>query len=190
MKKSFFIFILALIIDGCLPSLKVIESEYKIFSLTPEIAESREKDFFVYLPSGWFSTKDVNYNANEIWIVNENYSGVITIRKINAHFQKQSSNKTENLLSLSKVDLILHKRKYDQTFKLKSPPQLYQNGNLIYSSFEYGFGVNQFARVVLVEIDDEYFECVAYSTGNKYGNLSLFELYSAQESIVSSLKTR
>lgn len=188
MKKLTFVILIAISVSGCLPSLRIIESEYKIFKLTQEKAESRDRDFFVFVPPNWFQTKDVNYDGNEIWLVNENYTAVITIKEINQLTSQNVKDKNETLLSIARTSLILHKRKNESSFSVNQPPKLYQNGNLIYSSFEYGFGNNQIARVVLTQIGDDYFECMAYTTSKGYGRISLIELYSIQESVVASLR--
>lgn len=190
MKKIIAVLIVVISISGCLPSLRISESEYQIFKLTPEIAESRGRDFFVSLPPLWFNTKDLNYDGNEIWLVHENYSGVIIVRKINLPKEIKFRDELEKLLEIAKVNAVLHKRKYESTFKLISTPQLYKNGNLIYSSFEYKFGQNQIARVVILEKNGKYFECFAYSTEKGSGKISLVELYSVQESVVASLNSR
>ena len=188
MKKL--IIVLLVFISGCLPSLKIVESEYRIFNLTNEIAESRDRDFFVLVPQDWFYTKDVRYEGNEIWIIHENYIGVIVIRKINLIGVKKSSDDLENLLDIAKVTAILYKRKYGEKFKLMTEPTLMRNGNLIYSVFEYRFGDNQFARVLITEKKGNYFESVAYSAGKGYGEISLIELFSIQESVINTLEIR
>jgi len=189
LKKLIIVLTIVVSISGCLPSLKISESEYKIFNLTQEIAESRDRDFFVSLPSNWFNTKDVNYHNNEIWLVHENYSAVIALKKIYLKSELKTLNVLENLLTLAKVDAELHKRKNALTFKLISVPGLYRNGNLSYSSFEYSFGKNQIARVVILEKNGNYFECIAYSTEKGLAKISLVELFSIQESLISSLNT-
>jgi hypothetical protein len=187
LKKLIFVILVAISVSGCLPSLKISESEYKIVKLTQVKAESRDRDFYVLVPQNWFSTKDVNYNGNEIWLVRENYSAVIVIKKINLLSTVTAKDKNEKLLSVAKLSATLHKRKNENSFQINQPPKLFQNGNLIYSSYEYGFGENQIARVVLTQIDDEYFECIAYTTSKGTGRISLIELYSIQESVVASL---
>ena len=188
MKKLILAILITVSISGCLPSLRISESEYKIFRLTNEKAESLDKDFSVLIPPNWFPTKDVNYNGNEIWLVSENYTAVIIIKKLNQLTSQNLKDKNEALLSIARTSLILHKRKNESSFSVNQPPKLYQNGNLIYSSFEYGFGNNQVARVVLTQIDDEYYECIAYTTSKDFGRISLIELYSIQESVITSLK--
>ena len=187
MKKLVLVIVVAISVSGCAPSLKINESEYKIFKLTQEKAESRDRDFSVLVPPNWFQTKDINYDANEIWIVNENYSAVIILRKINVLSSTNTKDKNEKLLSVSRLSATLHKRRNENSFKINQPPRLFQNRNLIYSVFEYGFGENQIARVVITQIGDEYFECTAYTTSKGYGKISLIELYSIQESVVASL---
>lgn len=190
MKKVIIVLTIAISISGCAPSLRISEAEYKIFNLTQEIAESRERDYFVSLPPHWFNTKDVNYYGNEIWLVHENYSGVIALKKIYLKSKSKTSNILENLLVLAKVDAELHKRKNPLTFRLISVPRLYRNGSLSYSSFEYNFGKNQIARVVILEKNGNYFECIAYSTEKGIGKISLVELFSVQESLIASLNTK
>lgn len=190
MKRILVVLSLLISISGCLPSLRVSESEYKIFNLTQELAVSRDKDFFIYLPHRWFTTKDINYDANEIWIVHENYSAVIVLKKINLNGELKSSNNLETLLELAKVDALLYKRKNGSSFKIVSNPQLYRNGNLSYSSFEFKLSESSFTRVVIIEKNGNYFECIAYSTEKGHGKISLIELYSIQESVIASLNVR
>lgn len=187
MKKLIFVILVAISVSGCLPSLKISESEYKIFQLTQEKAESRDRDFYVFVPPNWFPTKDVNYDGNEIWLVSDNYSAVIVVKKINILSSLTSKDKNDKLLSLAKLSATLHKRKNENSFQINQLPKIFQNGKLIYSSYEYGFGENQIARVVLTQIDDEYFECIAYTTSKGTSRISLIELYSIQESVVASL---
>lgn len=188
MKKLVFVILVAISVSGCLPSLRISESEYKILKLTQEKAESRDRDFDVLVPPNWFPTKDIYYDGNEIWLVNENYSAVIIIKKISILFSINTKDKNEKLLSLSRLSATLHKRRNENSFKINQPPRLFQNGNLIYSAFEYGFGENQIARVIIIQIGDEFFECTAYTTSKGYGKISLIELYSIQESVVASLE--
>lgn len=188
MKKLFAIIVVVTSVSGCLPSLRISESEYRIFKLTNERAESRDRDFFVLVPPNWFPTKDNNYNANEIWLVNENYTSVIVVKKINSLSKQIVKDQNEQLISLARTSLTLHKRKNEKSFRLNLTPKLFKNGNLIYASFEYGFGDHQIARVVITQVDDDYFESIAYTTGKGSGKISLIELYSVQESVISSLK--
>ncbi|MEM3373552.1 MAG: hypothetical protein QXF76_05030 [Candidatus Anstonellales archaeon] len=190
MKKLIGIFLVIISISGCFPSLRISESEYQIFKLTSEIAESRDRDFFVYLPPLWFKTKDVNYDGNEIWLVHENYSAVITIKKINLPKELKSNDDLERLLEIAKADAILHKRKYEGSFRIILSPKLYQNGNFIYSSFEYNFGNKQIARVMIFQKGENFFECLAYSTEKGQSKIPLIELYSVQESVTASLSLR
>jgi hypothetical protein len=101
LKKLTFVILIAISVSGCLPSLRISESEYKIFKLTQEKAESRDRDFFVFVPPNWFQTKDVNYDGNEIWLVSENYTAVITIKKINQLTSQNLKDKNEALLSIA-----------------------------------------------------------------------------------------
>lgn len=190
MKRLIPIVLTAIFFSGCLPALKITKSEYTIFQLTSEKAISRDKDFFVLIPPRWFQTKDVNYDGNEIWLVNENYSSVIIVRKFNNLLKLKSTDNNENLISLARVSLTLHKRKNEATFKLQQKPALYQNGSLVYASFEYGFSENQFARVVILQNENDFFEVLAYTTMKGTGNISLVELFSVQESVVSTLSKR
>lgn len=190
MKKLIIALLISFSISGCLPSIKIVESEYKIFNLTNEIAESRDRDFFVLVPQNWFHTKDTRYDGNEIWIIHENYIGVIVIKKINLIGVKKSSDDLENLLELAKSYTVLYKRKYGEKFKITAEPLLMRNGNVIYSAFEYKFGDNQFARVLITEKNGNYFECIAYSAGKGYGEISLIELFSIQESVINTLAIR
>ncbi|MCX7612388.1 MAG: hypothetical protein N2043_12460 [Ignavibacterium sp.] len=190
--KKFFVFSLICLItyfSGCAPTHKINQSEYQIFKLSNELAQSRDKDFSVYVPSGWFSTKDINYDGNEIWLIKENYTGIIQLRKLNPITKPQIENDFEYLLEIARLNLILHKRKNETTFKLISPPKLYQNGRLIYSSFEYTFGDYLISRIILFKKNGILYECAAYTTDKKYGKISLIELFSTQESVVASFLT-
>lgn len=187
MKKTFFFLLITISIIGCISPLQISESEYQIFKLTNEKAQSPEGDYFTFIPQGWFSTKDNTFGGNEIWLVKENYTGIIQLRKIHIPSKIQSNNDLENLLEIAKVNLILHQRKNKSTFKLISPPRLYQNGNIIYASFEYKFGESQIARIVIIRKNNFYFECNAYNSPSKYGKISQLELFSVQESVISSL---
>jgi hypothetical protein len=187
LKKIIFVILIAIFFPRCFPSLRIIDSEYEILKLTQEKAESKERDFSVLVPTGWFQTQDINYDGNEVWLVSENYTAVITLRKINSLSLINSKDKNEKLLSLARTSLVLHRRKNESLFKINLPPKLYKNGNLIYSSFEYGFGDNQIARIVITQIGGDYFECVAYTASKGMGRISLIELYSIQESVVASL---
>ncbi len=189
MNKSFLLVIIFTIsLTGCIPTKKILESEYKIISLTSELAESIEKDFSVHVPPHWFSTRDIENNADEIWLVQEDYSAVIGIKKILSSILTQQQEPVQTLHSLAKTSLFLNKRKYQKDFKLLSRPELYRNGDLIYSSYEFAFGKNQIARIVIFSRGSDYFECIAYSSQKGYGNISLVKLYSVQESVINSLR--
>ncbi len=189
MKEVFFFLLLIISITGCISPLHISESEYQIFKLTNEKAQSTDGDYFTFIPPGWFSTKDINFEGNEIWLVKENYTGIIQLRKINTPSKIQNINDLENLLEIAKGNLILHQRKNKSTFKLISPPRLFQNGHIIYASFEYKFGENQISRVVIFRKNNYYFECNAYNSLTKYGKISQLELFSIQESVISSLNS-
>lgn len=190
MRSLFLIVVSVIFISGCAPSIKISESEYQIIKLTNEVAESRDKDFFVYVPQGWFSTKDQNFDGNEIWLVKENYTGIVQIRKIHYHSTKKQANNSEDLLEIAKTNLALHRRKLDKSFKLISPPKLYRSGNLIYSSYKFNIDGKQNFRIVLFEKNGNIFECKAYNSIGEYGKISIIELYTTQESVVSSLSLR
>lgn len=190
MRNLFLITFGLIFISGCAPSIKISEAEYQIFKLTSEVAESRDKDFFVYVPQGWFSTKDSNFDGNEIWLVKENYTGVVQVRKIHYHSTKKQTINSEDLFEIAKTNLALYRRKFGKSFKLITPPQLYRNGNLIYSSYEFNIEGKQTFRIVLFEKNGNIYESKAYNTIAEYGKISIVELYSTQESVIASLGLR
>lgn len=159
-------------------------------SLSNEMGVSPASSFLVFIPNNWFQTRDENYPADEIWLVNDNYSSVINIKKINLLRPLSQENNLEAIQSLATNEVFLQKRKHDQTFKIIEPPRLFQNGELIYSAFEYSFGNNQFGRITIFEKENNYFEVNAYTTNEGSGRISTLELYSIQESVAKSLRVK
>lgn len=191
MKRLFFFCgILGFIINGCIPTLPIHKSHFKLVPLSSEIIFSPLKDFSVNTPINWFSTKDNYYSSNEIWLVKENYTAVITVKNINIVDSITSSNTNVNslLIDLSKTALQLYKRKYSNLFKLLSPPRLYENSNVIFSAFEFEFNSGQVVRIAIAEKNKKFFEIKAYSTNRTYDKILPNELFSTQESILLSLK--
>lgn len=191
MKRLFFFCgILGLIINGCITTLPVHKSRFKLVPLSSEIILSPLKNFSVNTPINWFSTKDNHYSSNEIWLVKENYTAVITVKNINIVDSITNSNTNINslLIDLSKTTLQLYKRKYSNSFKLLSPPRLYENSNVIFSAFEFEFNSGQVARIAIVEKNKKFFKIKVYSANQTYGKILPNELFSIQESILISLK--
>lgn len=125
-------------------------------------------------PINWFSTKDNHYSNNEIWLVKENYAAVITVKNINIVDSITNSNTNINslLIELSKTALQLYKRKYSKSFKLLSPPRLYENSNVIFSAFEFEFNNRQVARIANSRKNKKFFEIKAYSTNRIYDKIT------------------
>lgn len=189
MKKILICFLL-IVLAGCAPTLKIEQSNFSLVSLSNEMGVSPASTFLVSIPNNWFQTRDENYPADEIWLVNENYSSVITIKKINLLKPLPEKNKIETIQSLVRNEVFLQKRKHDQTFKIIETPRLFQNVELIYSAFEYSSGNNQFGRIVILEKDNNFFEVNAYTTNEGMGQISTLELFSIQESVAQSLKLK
>ncbi len=189
MKKKL-VCLLLIVLAGCAPTLKIEQSNFSLVSLSNEMGLSPASTFLVYIPNNWFQTRDENYPADEIWLVNENYSSVITIKRINLLKPLSEKNKIETIQSLARNEVFLQKRKYEQTFKVIEPPRPFQNGNLIYSAFEYSFGNNQFGRIVILEKENNFFEVNAYTTNEGSGRINTLELFSIQESVAQSLKLK
>lgn len=189
MKKNL-VYVLLIILAGCAPTLRIEKSNFSPVSLSKETGLSPASTFLVFIPNNWFQTRDEKYSTDEIWVVNENYSSVITIKKINLLKPLSQKNNIETIQSLARNEVFLQKRKHDQTFKIIEPPRLFQNGELIYSAFEYSFGNNQFGRIIILEKENNYFEINAYTTNEGSSQISALELFSIQESVAQSLKVK
>lgn len=104
------------------------------------------------------------------------------------YITNSNTNINSLLIELSKTALQLYKRKYSKSFKLLSPPRLYENSNVIFSAFEFEFNSGQVARIANSRKNKKFFEIKAYSTNRIYDKITPNELFSIQESILLSLK--
>jgi hypothetical protein len=150
---------------------------------------SHKKSFSAAVPEGWFSTMDKNLNRDEIWLVKENYSGVIKIGVIDFPLPLEKQELEEKLLISAELSLGLIKRKFQEKFDIIRKPALFESDNILYSDYEFKFENEQFARVVIFENHGRVFEMFAYTSNYKVSlQISILELYSIQQSLLGRIQ--
>ncbi|MBU2586198.1 MAG: hypothetical protein KKH32_12840 [Bacteroidetes bacterium] len=168
-------------IGGAIYSPAAISFSESVFSF--------KKSFSVAVPEGWFSTMDKNLDRDEIWLVKENYSGVIKIGIINFPLQLEKQDFEEKLLISGELSLGLMKRKFGEKFSSIRNPALFKSGNILYTDYEFRFENDQFARIVIFENRGKLFELFAYSSDYKASTkISTLELYSTQQSLIGTIQ--
>ncbi len=189
MKRFYPIFLITVYIflSGCYSVKTIRDSQYKNILLSETIATSPLDDFTVQVPFNWFNTKDPEVLTNSIWLVHDNYSGVISIQKI-TQLNKLHGDTRSTLLQLAKADLVLQKRKHPHNFRIVIPQKLYKNNKIIYSAYEFIYDDEKYSRVIIRELNGDFFKLVAYTTKLGSNEFSLLELFSAQESVCLSLR--
>lgn len=193
MKKTNLCLIVSVVIyllSGCTPARYISRSLYEpIKTLSNLRAVSPQKTFSVYLPHGWFSTMDKDCHCDELWIVKENYSGVVKISEIKEYQLPKDLILEERLLILAELNFGLNKRKFGKQFSVIRKPSLFESERGIFSDYEFVFNVKQTARVVIIQISGRVFEVFAY--GSDYTTspkISLLELFSIQQSLLENLR--
>lgn len=150
---------------------------------------SHKKSFSAAVPEGWFDTMDKNLDLDEIWLVKENYSGVIKIGTIHFPLPLEKQELEEKLLISAELSFGLMNRKFGEKFAVVRKPALFESGNILYSDYEFKFENEQFARVVIFETHEKVFEIFAYTSDYKVSpKISLLELYSIQQSLLSTIQ--
>lgn len=190
-KLSIIFLVLSIFFFECAPSKYRIEGAiYSPAAISfSESAFSFKKSFSVAVPEGWFSTMDKNLDLDEIWLVKENYSGVIKIGVINFPSHLKEQDLEEKLLISGELSLGLLKRKFGEKFSAIRKPALFKSGSILYTDYEFRFENEQFARIVIFENRGKLFELFAYSSDYKASpKISVLELYSIQQSLISTVQ--
>ncbi|MCX8011252.1 MAG: hypothetical protein N3A61_08870 [Ignavibacteria bacterium] len=159
-------------------------------TLSSEIILSPDKTFSAQHPEGWFTTLDDSCYCDEIWFVKENYSGVVKISLAQSDVYLYKLPIEERLLTIAELSLGIKQRKFKESFSIQRKPELFTStDDLLYADYEFSFGKNQSARVIILELDNKIFEVFAYQTDYTASPKILpIELFSAQQSIIATLK--
>lgn len=132
---------------------------------------------------------DKDCSCDELWIVKENYSGVVKISEIKEYQLHKDLILEERLLILAELSLGLNKRKFGEHFSLIRKPSLFESEWGIFSDYEFVFNLGQTARVVIIQISGRVFEVFAYSSDYTTSpKISLLELFSIQQSLLENLR--
>ncbi len=176
---------------NCAPSKYKIEGAiYSPAAVTfTELVSTHKKSFSAAVPFGWFSTMDKNLDLDEIWLVKENYSGVIKIGTIHFPLPLEKQGLEEKLLISAELSLELMKRKFGDKFSIVRKPSLFKSENVLYSDYEFKFENDQFGRVVISKNKDLTFEVFAYTSDYQASHkISTLELYSIQQSLLNTIQ--
>jgi hypothetical protein len=158
------------------------------YPLTSERFISRDKVLAGRVPEGWFSsTDDTLVSSLVVWLVKEDYSSVITIRKISTDIQTKNKIDREGLSVLAQVSFSFEKGHSKYAMFRAYPEEFTLRGNR-FCSYEVTDGEIT-KRVVVFTNNRNYYECEVFPTKGKWSEAELSALFVIQQTVLSSLTT-
>lgn len=158
------------------------------YPLSPERFISRDGVLQGRVPEGWFSSMDDTLApALVVWLVKEDYSAVMAIRKISADNRTKHQIEKEGLNLLAQISFSFEKEHSKDVIYRATPTDFSLNGNK-FSSYEITDG-ELTKRVVVFERKGNFYACEAFPTKGTWSQTELSALFVIQQTVLSSFSS-
>ena len=159
-------------------------SVYKsAIQLTKENVHSKISGINVNLPLNWFAADDNECNCTDIWLVKNDYSNSISIRKINTDAKTLDDIIKQGIGYAVYLSKMFVKSKLGINYDNFSGEETYNLNGRLLSSYQYNNKVGNKIRVVVFEYEGKFYECEAVSINGK----NLDELFCTQNAVMVSI---
>lgn len=186
MKEKYFTLVIIILLTGCVSSY-----HYKYnHPLSSEFVTSKDGKLIAFIPKGWFAPNDSSQISNYIFLLIKNdYSCSITLEKIFIDGKSRTLIEQKGLELLAQISLELRKET-SKDFVLSRKPEFFQMNNKNYCAYEYySDWTSKKIRVIVFELNGDYYECSAIPLNGVWLEKDLIELYTAAQTFLHSLNT-
>lgn len=159
------------------------------YPLSSELIISKDSSLSGFLPVGWFPPNNNSHPGNYIfWLVKDDYDCAIVLEKIILDSATITKVKRDGLLLIANLSLEF-KKVSSQDFELSRKPETFRMDGKSYCAYEYySDWTSRKIRVILFELNGDYYECSAIPLSGVWFEKDLNILFSAAQTFVFSLK--
>lgn len=185
-KNSLFIIliILSFVFSSC-SSISQYDASYR---MTDKLSETSSSELKFNIPVGFFVPRDTNLNEFEFWLINENLNASLSLVKINIDSKAIRDIYPNRLPTLLKYSKTMRRAQFGKSYHSIGKDEIFTVGNLRCASAKI-IGENKNPiRIIIFEYRKRYYELTASTYNAKISDLEIDNLYSAQNSILASIK--
>lgn len=158
------------------------------YPLSSELIVSKDSSLIAFLPKGWFPPNDNCQSPSYIfWLIKDDYNCAIVLEKIILDSATSLKVKKDGLSLIANISLEL-KKVSSRDFELSRKPEIFKMDEKDYCAFEYySDWTSKKIRVIIFELNGDYYECSAIPLSGVWFEKDLMELYSAAQAFVVSI---
>ena len=182
MKQNAVLLVLSFLLASCAASLPYATD----YPLTKESFRSRDGVLKGQIPQGWVSaSEDTLAPALMAWLIKEDFSATLAVEELRLDARSRRRVEEEGLKLLAHLSLSFPQRTLSQPKVLDPPKEFNMRGKQV-CSYEVESGGER-RRVVVFSAKGRFYECKAIAVKGKTSPQEVVRLYTAQQTLLSSL---